>query len=307
MDAIIQKVQVRVPATSANMGPGFDCLGLALGLYLDLTATVEEGEGLEIIALGAGAGKVPLDERNAVYRGVARAYAIAGKTPRRLRLTIDSQIPLASGLGSSSAALVAGLAAGFVLSGVALDLEQVLREGVAIEGHPDNIAPCVMGGIVVAVLQGEQVIWSRIEPQRKLMAVVAVADFSLRTSKARKQLPQQVAREDAIFNLGRVGLLVAALANGDYELMQTAMQDRLHQPQREQLSPGMQRVLAAAIAQGALGAALSGAGPTLLALVDQDPGKVADAMVEAWAAEGIVARTMVLPLIKDGLQFERLM
>ena len=181
-DKAVKQVRVRAPATSANLGAGFDCLGLALELYMDLAVEEGEGEGLEIAATGEGSGSVPLDERNAVYQGMMRAYTRAGKTPGRLRLAIDSQIPLASGLGSSSAALVAGLTAGAELCGMELDREEVLRQGVSVEGHPDNVAPCALGGVVIAALDGEEVAWARIEPPRDLAAVVAIPDFPLPTS-----------------------------------------------------------------------------------------------------------------------------
>lgn len=297
-----QAKKVRVPATSANLGAGFDCLGLALELYLDLAAEEGAGAGLEIAATGEGSAKVPLDERNAVYQGMLCAYARAGQTPGRLRLTIDSQIPLASGLGSSSAALVAGLTAGAALCGMGLDREEILRQGVAVEGHPDNVAPCALGGIVIAALDGAEIAWARIEPPRDLAAVVAIPDFSLPTPKARSVLPPRIDRRDAIFNAGRVGLLVAALQRGDYRLLRTGMQDRLHQPYRTALVPGMEAVLAAATAAGALGAALSGAGPTALALVSDRAAEVAGAMQKAWAKEGIVVRTLVLGLAAEGVQ-----
>ena len=303
MDKVaVKQVRVRAPATSANLGAGFDCLGLALELYMDLTVEESAGEGLDIAATGEGSGSVPLDERNAVYQGVMRAYMRAGKTPGRLRLTIDSQIPLASGLGSSSAALVAGLTAGAELCGIGLDQEEVLRQGVVVEGHPDNVAPCALGGIVIAALDGEEVAWARIEPPRDLAAVVAIPDFSLPTSKSRSVLPERVKRGDAIFNAGRVGLLVAALQQGDYGLLRTGMQDRLHQSYRMALVPGMEAVLAAATEAGALGAALSGAGPTALALVSGRGPEVADAMQQTWAKEGIAVRTLVLGLAAEGVQ-----
>ncbi len=302
MDKAVKQVRVRAPATSANLGAGFDCLGLALELYMDLTVEEGAGAGLEIVVTGEGSGSVPLDERNAVYQGVMQAYARAGKTPGRLSLVIDSHIPLASGLGSSSAALVAGLTAGAELCGMGLDREEVLRQGVVVEGHPDNVAPCALGGIVIAALDGEEVAWARIEPPRDLAAVVAVPDFPLPTSKSRSVLPERIERRDAIFNAGRVGLLVAALQRGDYSLLRTGMQDRLHQPYRTALVPGMEGVLAAATEAGALGAALSGAGPTALALVSGQGAEVADAMQQAWAKEGIAARTLVLGLAAEGVQ-----
>lgn len=297
-----KQVRVRAPATSANLGAGFDCLGLALELYMDLMVEESAGEGLEIAATGEGSASVPLDERNAVYQGMMRAYARAGKTPGRLRLVIDSQIPLASGLGSSSAALVAGLTAGAELCGMGLNREEILRQSVAVEGHPDNVAPCALGGIVIAALDGEEIAWARVEPPRDLAAVVAVPDFPLPTSKSRSVLPERIERRDAIFNAGRVGLLVAALQQGDYSLLRTGMQDRLHQPYRTGLVPGLEAVLAAATEAGALGAALSGAGPTALALVSGRDAEVAEAMQKAWAKEGIAARTLVLGLAAEGVQ-----
>lgn len=302
MDKAAEQVRVRAPATSANLGAGFDCLGLALELYMDLAVEEGAGEGVEIAALGEGSASVPLDERNAVYQGVVRAYARAGKTPGRLRLAIDSQIPLASGLGSSSAALIAGLAAGAKLCGLGLDRAEILQQGVAVEGHLDNVAPCALGGIVVAALDGEEVAWARIEPPRGLAAVVAIPDFPLSTPRARSALPERVDRRDAVFNAGRVGLLVAALQQGDYSLLRTGMQDRLHQPYRAALVPGLEAVLAAATAAGALGAALSGAGPTVLALVSDRGAEVAGAMQQAWAREGVAVRTLVLGLAAEGVQ-----
>lgn len=302
MDKAIKQVNVRAPATSANLGAGFDCLGLALELYMDVAVEEGPGEGLEIVATGEGSAHVPLDERNAVYQAVVRAYARAGQTPGRLRLTIDSQIPLASGLGSSSAALVTGLVAGSQLCGLGLDQEEVLRQGVAVEGHPDNVAPCALGGIVIAALDGREVVWARIEPPGGLRAVVAIPDFPLPTPESRSVLPARVARPDAVFNAGRVGLLVAALHRGDYGLLKTGMQDRLHQPYRAALVPGLEEVLAAAAEAGALGAALSGAGPTALALVSGTGAEVAAAMQQAWATAGMAAQTLVLGLAAEGVQ-----
>ena len=235
-------VEVRAPATSANLGPGFDCLGLALGLYLDIRASEQEGTGLEIVASGEGRGLVPLDHNNAVYKGLARAYAEFGRTPGKIVLEIASDIPLASGLGSSAAALVAGLAAGATLCGEMPDREDLVRWGVAIEGHPDNVAPCVKGGIVIAALDEEEVTSARIDPPASLVAVVAVPCFSVRTSKSRRVLSERVARADAVYNLGRVGLLVSGFMRGDYSLLKTGMRDRLHQTERAALVPGMNEV-----------------------------------------------------------------
>ena len=171
-----------------------------------------------------------------------------------------------------------------------------------MEGHPDNVAPGALGGIVIAALDGGEVARARIEPPRDLAAVVAIPDFPLPTPKSRSVLPARVERRDAIFNAGRVGLLVAALQQGDYSLLRIAMQDRLHQPYRTALVPGMEAVLDAAAEAGALGAALSGAGPAALALVGGPGVAVAGAMQQAWAKEGIAARTLILGLAAEGVQ-----
>ncbi len=301
---MMRRVRVRVPATSANLGPGFDCLGLSLGLYLELEVREEEGEGFALQIGGEGADVVAHDERNAVYRAVLRAFEYANCQPRRLYLDYRSDIPLASGLGSSSAALVAGLAAGAALCGRALDRDELVRWGVAVEGHPDNVAPCVLGGVVVAASDGDHIEYACIEPYEGLRAVVAVPDFQLRTDKARAVLPQVVSRVDAVFNMGRVGLLTAALGGGRGEWLRLAMQDRLHEPYRRALVPGLEEVRSAALAAGALGAALSGAGPSVLALVEERADPIAAAMKSAWAALGVSARTWVLDLERQGLMVE---
>jgi homoserine kinase len=298
------RVRVKVPATSANLGPGFDCLGLSLGLYLELEIREEEGEGFELRVGGEGADIVAHDERNAVYQAVLSAFAHAKRQPQRLYLNYRSDIPLASGLGSSSAALVAGLAAGAALCGRALDRDELVRWGVAVEGHPDNVAPCVLGGVVVAASDGDHIEYACIEPYEGLRAVVAVPDFPLPTEKARAILPREISRADAVFNLGRVGLLTAALGGGRGEWLRLAMQDRLHEPYRRELVPGLEEVRAAALDAGALGAALSGAGPSVLALVEEHGRAVAAAMQAAWGALGVQVRTWELELERQGLTVE---
>ncbi len=292
------------PASTANLGPGFDCLGLALGLYHRLQVREEEGQGLEVRATGEGAGSVPLDERNPVYRAVRRAFALEGRAPGKLCLDSHNEIPLAAGLGSSAAARAAGLAAGLLLCGRELDRERLIALGVEEEGHPDNMAPCVLGGFAVAVREAAQIACLRLDPPAGLQALVAVPDFALPTQKARKVLPARVKFGDAVFNQGRAALLAAALSSGRLELLRIAMQDRLHQPYRAALIPGLEEVLQAALEAGALGASLSGAGPAVLALVRQGETRPGPAMQEAWKRRGIAARLLALDFDRTGLRVE---
>lgn len=303
-EAMAKEIHIRVPASTANLGPGFDCLGMALGLYHRLTVVEGEGKGLEIRAHGEGAADVALDERNIVYQALVEVLGETGYVPGRLLLESHNDIPLACGLGSSAAALLAGLAAGLLLSGKCLEWRHLIELGTGNEGHPDNIVPCALGGFTVAVVKGGEVIWNRLEPPEQLKGIVAIPDFRLPTREAREALPKRVDFADAVANLGRVGLLVAGMAGGALELLRAGMEDRLHQPYRAELIPGMEEVCGAALEAGALGAALSGAGPAMLALVDGDRKEVGEAMKEAWKGRGIAARTLTLDVDREGLQGE---
>lgn len=298
----MQKAEIAVPASSANLGPGFDCLGLGLSLYHRLTVTESPGEGLEVRASGEGAERVPLDGRNWVCRAMDRVFAEAGYRPGRLVVECACEIPLARGLGSSAAALLAGIAAATLLTGQSLDQGRLIELGVAIEGHPDNVAPCVLGGFTVAVTDKGRVHCMRLEPPAGLRAVVAIPDFSLSTRRARAVLPARVDLSDAAGNAARVGLLTAAIATGRLDLLAPAMVDALHEPYRRELVPGLEEVRAAALAGGALGAALSGAGPAVLGLVTGDGAGVGRAMEEAWLKQGVRARAVTLEIDRQGLR-----
>ncbi|MFA6110949.1 MAG: homoserine kinase [Candidatus Latescibacterota bacterium] len=298
----MQKAEIVVPASSANLGPGFDCLGLSLSLYHRLMVTESPGEGFEVRASGEGAGRVPLDGRNWVCRAMDRVFAESGYSPGRLVVECACEIPLARGLGSSAAALLAGTAAAMLLAGESLDRDRLLQRGVVAEGHPDNVAPCVLGGFTVAVTDHDAVHCLRLEPPAGLRAVVAIPDFSLPTSRARAVLPARVELSDAAGNAARVGLLTAAIATGRLDLLAPAMVDVLHEPYRRELVPGLEEVRAAALAGGALGAALSGAGPAVLALVTGDGKAVGRAMEEAWQRQGVRARAVTLEIDRQGLQ-----
>jgi homoserine kinase len=264
-------VRVQVPATTANLGPGFDTLGLALSLFnqVEMKETGNPGE-LIIEVEGEGASSIPVDRNNVTYQAAQEVFKAAGYFPAGLHLRLLNRIPSARGLGSSAAARVGGMLAANALLGEPLSKEQLLNMAVRLEGHPDNVAPALFGGLVVASFQDGQVQYRRIEVMDGLTAVLAIPDFELATRAAVEALPALIPVKDAVFNIGQACLLVAGFMTGDWDQVGQAMQDRVHQPFRQSLIPGLNEVLAAARQQGALGAALSGAGPTVLALTAAD-------------------------------------
>lgn len=286
-------VRVQVPATTANLGPGFDTLGMALKLF-NIIEMEESGIGLQIDIEGDGAEQIPRDAANIVYIAAGRVFKAAGYTPKGLRIKIINNIPLARGLGSSASAIVGGLVAANILSGSKLDEHELMNLAADIEGHPDNVAPALIGGIVVTAQSEGEVKYTKIDPPAKLKCVVAVPDFTLPTKLAREVLPQSVSMGDAIFNIGRTALLVAALIKKDLNMLSTAMDDRLHQPYRANLVPGMKKVFAAAKLAGARGIVLSGAGPTLIAFCDVNTNLIATVMKDTFLQSGIQAKVMEL-------------
>lgn len=296
---------VRVPATSANLGPGFDALGLALDLVN--TVRVEPCDRVEVVVEGEGSGELAAGEANLVYQALARGAAHLGAPPPPVRLRCTNAIPLARGLGSSSAAIVAGLLAANELHGRALAAADLLALAVALEGHPDNVTPALLGGVRVCVQGQCGLVQAPIPLARPLRAVLFVPDFPMATAEARGLLSATVPRADAIYNLGRTALLAAALAGGDYSLLAEATRDRLHQPARAALFPAMPSFFDAALEAGALGAFLSGAGSTLLALVEAagsgsaDPARaVIDAFASTARQEGVRGRTLVAAISQEG-------
>jgi homoserine kinase len=290
---------VMVPCSTSNLGPGFDTLGIALS-GPDLMVRVTPGtDRLRITRFsGEGADRVPLDATNRVIQAAQHAAVEAGKDPTALmaELEVHSSIPLKRGLGSSAAAALAGaLVADRLLDG-AIGEAGVLRTAVEMEGHPDNVVPSLRGGAQVSIQNADgRVLSCPISIKRPLRAALYIPDQELATSAARAVLPREVSLEDAVFNLSRASLLVAALAQGRYELLGEAMQDRLHQPARAGLLPWLPALLEAALKGGALGAALSGAGTTICALCTPDTARiVATAMMDAASAMRVVGRAEVV-------------
>lgn len=293
-------LRVLAPATTANLGAGFDCLGLALTLYNEVE--VEEADGLSITISGEGADELPRDETNLVWRAAGRVFERVGRGPRGARLRLVNHIPLESGLGSSAAATVAGLLAGNALLGGPLDHDTLLALAVAMEGHPDNVAPALLGGLAVVGRADDGAILARRVALSPVQAVVVMPDFRLATAVARAALPKQVSMADAVYNIGRAALTLVAFAQGDYTLLAQAMGDRLHQPYRAPLVPGLAGAIAAAQAMGAA-AAISGAGPAVIAFAPGSLDEIGAAMQAGFAEAGIGSRRWVLDLA-DGASVE---
>jgi homoserine kinase len=299
------RVRVRVPATSANLGPGFDALGLALALHNEVIG--EEADEVAVAVEGEGAARLDAGAKNLVARGVALGFEVAGRPFRGARLRCVNRIPLSRGLGSSAAAWVGGLLAANALLGEPIDRDGLLAAATRAEGHPDNVAAALLGGLTVSCADGPRVTAVSLPLPAGIDWVVLVPEAESSTHEARAVLPDVVPRADAVFNVQRVSLLLAALGAGRADLLDLAMQDRLHQPYRRRLFPWMEEVAAAGRRAGALGCVLSGAGPCLLAAVPARGGQVvAAAMAEALLAAGIAGQALHLPVDPRGATWERL-
>jgi homoserine kinase len=286
-------IRVQVPATTANLGPGFDCLGMAVEFY-NVVEIIPQAQGTVIEVSGEGASEIPRDEHNLVFKAAQRVFRQAGYFPSGLKLRLFNQIPVARGLGSSTAAIVGGVIAANLLAGGKLSIKEVINLACQLEGHPDNVAPAVLGGIVVSVQAEGEVKYLKIQPPQDLKCVVAIPDFPMSTKVSREMLPSQVAFQDAAFNVGRVALLVAALQQGDLSLMGAAMEDRLHQSMRSSMIPGFKKVLAAAKLAGARGVTLSGAGPAVIAFADSNLDLISRVMGDTFRQNGVKCRVLVL-------------
>ena len=300
-----RKIHVRVPASTANLGPGFDALGMALGLYNEIEVELAVN-GLSLTAEGEGAEKLQwLGSRNLVARSITETLQKLGVSADGVRIRMLNRIPLSRGLGSSSAAAMGGVAAAAALAGATLTPEEMLDLALPYEGHPDNITPALLGGLTVSTVVDGRVCCVKLPVPMSLKAVAVIPDFRLPTAKARGALPAMVPRTDAVFNVGRVALFLAAMQAGRLDLLCEATRDRLHQPYRAPLVPGMEEVLKEGERAGALACFLSGAGPTLLALTTEDSGEIGKRMVHCWNERAnVIARVEVFPIDRDGLQID---
>ncbi|MCD1258227.1 homoserine kinase [Paenibacillus athensensis] len=301
------RIRVKVPASTANLGPGFDALGMALDLYAWIDMAVAEETTIELI--GDQMKGLPTDKTNLVYKVAQMVFDAAGVSHPELSIAMYSDIPLTRGLGSSASAIVGALAGANALIGDKLTLQELFQIATRLEKHPDNVGASLFGGLVVAFWDGERAEYVRLEPDAHLEALVAIPAFQLSTEKARGVLPQQLSLREAVYNVGHASVLVAALATGNLGMIRHAMKDALHQPHRAALIPGMTEILEQADRHGALGAALSGAGPTMLALVDtrSDRKDELEAFLKStFSRHGIEAKTLWLKPASAGVTTEPL-
>ncbi|MDP6508141.1 MAG: homoserine kinase [Chloroflexota bacterium] len=281
---------VCVPATSANLGPGFDALGLALAIHDEYRFAIAGVDSVTVS--GEAAGETPTDGDNLVLRAAAHLARHAGRDLPTLAVTQTSVIPVSRGLGASGAGIVAGLVAADHLLETSLSETAIAGLAIEIEGHADNVVPALVGGLVV-VAAGDELNWLPVDCPPSLKVAVAIPDLRITTRAAREVLPDTVPFADAVHNLSRAALLVAAVQQDRLELLGRAMEDRLHQPYRQTLHPALDAMLAAARDNGAAGAALSGSGSTVIALCRDDAGPAARAMQAACEGVGIACRQLV--------------
>jgi len=316
------KIKVRVPATTANLGPGFDCLGLALKLYNTVEIVFHHSplptphSPIKIEIEGEGKDILPRDERNIVYQAIKTVFNTLHLTPYTLHLRLVNRIPLARGLGSSAAARIGGLVAANKICRNKLTVNEILKIATELEGHPDNVVPAFFGGLCVSIpyirtVQGEldkkEVNYVKLKFSKDLNAVVCIPKLTISTEKARKILPERVPLGDAVFNSSRVALLISALSQRRYDLLKLAMEDKLHQPYRKKLIPGFDKILENAYRAGALGVALSGSGSTMLAISDKQSAvseRIGQVMVKVFKKEGIKSKYLILDADTQGVKID---
>lgn len=307
------KVSVKVPATSANIGPGFDCLGLALPIYNTITIeeTVLPGTGIEINLMSEGEevidemifDNIPRDENNIVYKAVEMLYNSIGQEPSELKINIQSQIPITRGLGSSAAVVVGGLIAANKLLGSPADETALLSLATEVEGHPDNVAPAILGGFVLASQEDDgSIVYRKLDWPEDWDITVCIPDFELSTNIARSVLPAEVPMQDAIYNAKHLAMLVHAVTTKDEKLMKIALHDKLHQPYREKLVPGMKEIMEAFKHEdGVLGCVLSGAGPAMLVISHKyDLDKIKSTVKDIWEGQSVKVDIRTLKVEQQG-------
>jgi homoserine kinase len=298
----MQWTSLRVPASSANLGPGFDALGLALGIYLD--CRFRPAARLSIEVSGRDCEAISTGEDNLIWRTALAVAADTSSSIPPIELVIENQIPLGKGLGSSAAALTAGVVIADRLLGLGWKRPRILDEAARIEGHPDNVAACVLGSVVASAIDsGGTVRAVRVEMPAHFGVAIVVPDFVLPTKEARAVLPDCYSKEDAIFNVQRAALLVAALATGTVSAFPTALEDRLHQPYRGRLVPGLGDILKLR-APGLLGCALSGAGPSILVFHERGSEQVCDLVGQVLALHGHRSEILLAQIDGHGFTLE---
>ncbi len=294
------KISIKVPTTTANLGPGFDALGLALDLWNE---TVFDTDQAGIVIEGEGVDSLASNKENLIISSAQKLADIAGKPLPAFGMRCVNRIPLGSGMGSSAAAIVAGVLAGNILLDLKLSNQGLLDFAALIERHPDNVAPALLGGLVVSTMNEKKVIARRL-PVQACVVTIVLPEFDFPTEKARLVLHQQVALKDAVHNISRAVLVTQAFALGDFELLSQVMEDALHQPYRLPLIPGAVEAMNAAREAGAASVALSGAGPSVAAFASKQDPAIGLSMKRAFLSAGLNSRVFELGVSEQGAQVQ---
>ncbi len=301
-------IKVRVPATTANLGPGFDIFGAALSLYNELEVSeVSQNGKAKFIISGEGRKILPRDERNILWKSMSTVFEVLGlKEKYRLKnfnIKLTNNIPLSSGLGSSSAARAAGIIAANKICGDKMTKNEMLKIGIKLEGHPDNIVPAFYGGVCVSVNDDNDDLEIVKLPTLKMKAVVCTPGFELATERSRNILPEKYDRKDIVFNGARIALLTKAFCMNDFTILRKAMQDKLHQPYRAKLIPVMKEIISSALDAGAYGACLSGSGPSMIAFCSSSKAQdVSKIMAKVWKKETVPVKQFILDFDNNGVK-----
>ena len=308
------KVTVKVPATSANLGPGFDCLGLALPIYNTITIeeTVLPGTGVEINLMSENDNidemifdNIQKDENSIVYRAVEMLYISIGQEPSELKINIQSQIPITRGLGSSASVVVGGLLAANKLLGSPADTTALLSIATEVEGHPDNVAPAILGGVVLSSQEDDgSILTEKLNWPDEWDITVCIPDFELSTNIARSVLPESVPLQDAVYNAKHLAMFIQAINTTDIKLMKNALHDKLHQPYREKLIPGMKEIMEVFNHEdNVIGTVLSGAGPSILVISQKyDLDKIKSTVRDIWESMSIKSDIRTLKVENKGAE-----
>lgn len=281
---MVTHVSVKVPATSANLGPGFDCLSMALNIWN--TVHVEIGSP-EFDISGEGSKTLEAGKGNLIYKSFCLPFQESGQNVPEIRMFCENAVPIGKGLGSSTAAIIGGLIAGNEISGRPLSQDAILELSDKMEGHVDNAAAAIWGGCQIVIKENSRFLTSKIQVDEEMSAVLFIPDLNIPTKQSRSLLPTQIGIEDAVYNIGRASLLIKSFATGDFAHMSAATGDKIHQPSRQKIFPAMQAIFKAAMHADALGVFLSGAGSSVLALAKGKEISIGYEMAEAASKSGV--------------------
>ncbi len=297
-------MQIIIPATTSNLGAGFDTFGLALTLYNKFT--VEESDAFAMEVYGEGADKLPTDINNLFFKAYIRSCQELGVEDRPIKVVQENEIPLGRGLGSSATAILGGILTAVGLNDLKLSEEEILELAFLFEGHPDNLVPALVGGFTVSAMVGERkVVFEKLDFPEELKVVVLIPEFEILTEEARNVLPSMVSLKDAVFNVQRASLLISALVNRDFEVLKYAVEDKLHQPFRSQLLPGFESFKEEAYRLGADAVFISGSGSTIGIFTRKNEEEIGKVGLEIFKKLGFAAKFKVLEADKEGARWAK--